>query len=263
MGTVVRSIRRAAAATVAGLEGYSVATAREAQGRMGLLAPVIRPIQSGAHIEGERKAHRVLSTVLTMILLTSVTPVHAQTASADAVIATSSGAVRGRANVGYTEWLGIPYAAPPVGALRWRKPQPAAHWAGVRDATDPGNACVQGTGWEPGYEQPTLTEDCLFANVYRPHDAGDSGLLPVFVWIHGGGLRGGAGYDVDPRKFVTRAKVVFVTFNYRLGAMGFLALPSLASEDVDAVGNYGMLDQQAALRWVQTNFNDSAAIRGK
>lgn len=138
---------------------------------------------------------------------------------------------------------------------------PADSWPGVRDAGQPGNGCVQGTGWDPGYEHPKLTEDCLFLNVYRPHrraGAGDDGetLLPVFIWIHGGGLRGGACYDVDPRKFVVPGNVVFVTLNYRLGAMGFLALPSLSSEDPDAAGNYGMLDQQAALRWIQTNIRN-------
>jgi para-nitrobenzyl esterase len=170
------------------------------------------------------------------------------------VVQTANGAVRGAVGTQYTEFLGIPYAAPPVGGLRWKAPQPAAHWLGVRDATAPGNRCVQGTGWDPGYESPTHTEDCLYLNVYRPNSqAPAGGLRPVFVWIHGGGLRGGAGFDVDPRKFVGRGDVIFVTLNYRLGALGFLAVPGLSREDADAVGAYGMLDQQAALRWVRDN----------
>jgi para-nitrobenzyl esterase len=197
--------------------------------------------------------HRVVVGVLLGLLLLLVGPVQAQGPATNAVVQTDKGAVRGTVKATYTEWLGIPYAAAPVGPLRWKAPQPAAGWSDVRDATKPGNACVQGTGWDPGYERPTLTEDCLYLNVYRPHGATAQSPVPVLVWIHGGGLRGGAGYDTDPRKFVTQGRVVFVTFNYRLGALGFLALPSLASEDADAVGNYGMLDQQAAIRWVHEN----------
>jgi len=174
-------------------------------------------------------------------------------AADDLVVQTISGSVRGHANANYTEWLGIPYAAAPVGDLRWRAPQAAPKWSGVRDASNAGNGCVQGTGWDPGYEEPTLTEDCLYINVYRPHAASADAKLPVFLWIHGGGLRGGAGFDTDPRKFVSLGNVVFVTFNYRLSALGFLAIPALTAEDRDAVGNYGLLDQQAAIRWVHEN----------
>ena len=191
--------------------------------------------------------------VLLGLLLLLVGPVPAQEPATNAVVQTDKGAVRGTVKATYTEWLGIPYAAAPVGPLRWKAAQPAASWSEVRDATKPGNACVQGTGWDPGYERPTLTEDCLYLNVYRPHGATAESPVPVLVWIHGGGLRGGAGYDTDPRKFVTQGGVVFVTFNYRLNALGFLSLPSLTREDPDAVGNYGMLDQQAAIRWVHDN----------
>jgi para-nitrobenzyl esterase len=200
-----------------------------------------------------RGEHRVAGGVLLLLLGLLVGYVQAQEPGTDAVVPTDKGAVRGTVKTTYTEWLGIPYAAPPVGPLRWKAPQPAAPWSGVRDATRPGNACVQGTGWDPGYERPTLTEDCLYLNVYRPHGATAEKPVPVLLWIHGGGLRGGAGYDTDPRKFVTQGGVVFVTFNYRLGAMGFLSLPSLTKEDGDAVGDYGMLDQQAAIRWVHDN----------
>lgn len=112
---------------------------------------------------------------------------------------------------------------------------------------------MQGTGWDPGYEQPTLTEDCLYLNVYRPSDTSRR-KLPVFVWNHGGGNTGGAGRDTNPDKFVTKQDVVYVTINYRLGAMGWLDTPALEAADPDgATGNYGLLDQQAALRWVQRN----------
>jgi para-nitrobenzyl esterase len=171
------------------------------------------------------------------------------------VVQTDNGALRGISRTRYDAWLGIPYAAAPVGDLRWKAPQPAADWAGVRDATRFGNRCVQGTGWDPGYEQNTTTEDCLYLNVYVPHGSWSAHRTrnrPVFVWIHGGGFTGGAGQDTDPRKYVAASNSVYVTINYRLGALGFLNLPQLRQEGRGA-GSYGLLDQQAALRWVQRN----------
>lgn len=169
------------------------------------------------------------------------------------VVPTDKGLVRGEAKSMVTSFKGIPYAAPPVGDLRWKAPQPAASWQGTRDATQFGGSCVQGSGWDPGYEQPTLNEDCLYLNVYKPTDTSKKNL-PVFVWNHGGGNTGGAGRDTNPDKFVTREDVVFVTINYRLGAMGWLDTGSLEQDNPDgATGNFGLLDQQAALRWVQQN----------
>jgi para-nitrobenzyl esterase len=174
-----------------------------------------------------------------------------------AVVPTSGGQVRGITRTGYDAWLGIPYAKPPVGDLRWKAPEPAASWSGVRDATKFGNRCVQGTGWDPGYSTPKLSEDCLYLNVYAPKGAngarGKANRKPVMVWIHGGGFTGGAGQDTDPRKYVQHGDgTVYVTINYRLGALGFLALPQLKGEG-DGSGNFGVLDQQAALRWVKDN----------
>ncbi|MDH3266948.1 MAG: carboxylesterase family protein, partial [Gammaproteobacteria bacterium] len=161
--------------------------------------------------------NRLIANIVLLAALGFAAPLWA--ADDDLVVQTASGAVRGHANTSYIQWLGIPYAAPPVGELRWKAPQQAASWSNVRDASSAGNGCVQGTGWDPGYEEPKLNEDCLFMNVYRPRGASADANLPVFVWIHGGGLRGGAGYDTDPRKFVNQGNVVFVTFNYRLGAL--------------------------------------------
>ena len=169
------------------------------------------------------------------------------------VVRTDTGAVRGEAESVVTSYKGIPYAAPPVGDLRWRAPQPAAAWKGVRDATEFGGSCVQGTGWDPGYEEPTLTEDCLYLNVYRPSGT-NAKDLPVLVWNHGGGNVAGAGRDTDPAKFLARQDVVFVTINYRVGAMGWLDTPALEADNPDgSTGNFGLLDQQAALHWVQRN----------
>ena len=172
------------------------------------------------------------------------------TQSADTV-RTHDGWLHGTSATNYTEWLGIPYAAQPVGSLRWKAPQRPASWPGVRDATHFGNRCVQGTGWDPGYDTPKLDEDCLYLNVYAPRHARPG--LPVMVWIHGGGFTGGAGQDTDPRKYVEKAGVVYVTINYRLGALGFLDLPQLRAEGDTGPGNFGLLDQQAALRWVHDN----------
>jgi para-nitrobenzyl esterase len=166
-------------------------------------------------------------------------------------VPTSTGRVRGVAQTNVIQYLGIPYAAPPVGALRWAPPQPVTPWSGVRDATRFGNRCVQGSGWDPGYETAKLTEDCLYLNVYTPATV-HSGA-PVLVWIHGGGFTGGAGQDTDPRKYVEQTGSVYVTVNYRLGALGFLDLPDLRTGGASGAGNYGLLDQQAALRWVQRN----------
>jgi para-nitrobenzyl esterase len=169
----------------------------------------------------------------------------------EVTVRTDNGLVRGDTRTGYNEWLGIPFAAPPVGDLRWQAPQPVASWAGVRDATHFGNRCVQGNGWDPGYETVKLTEDCLYLNVYAPHT--NKRDLPVMVWIHGGGFSGGAGQDTDPRKYVENGNVVYVTINYRIGALGYLDLPPTGQDSADGPGNYGLLDQQAALRWVQRN----------
>ncbi|MFD3373462.1 MULTISPECIES: carboxylesterase/lipase family protein [unclassified Streptomyces] len=193
-----------------------------------------------------------------LIGLGLLSPGVAQTRSAEdsarptsTLVETTNGKVRGRSQTGYDQWLGIPYAADPAGRLRWTAPRPAARWTGVRDATRFSDRCAQASGWDPGYEDPTLTEDCLSLNVYTPDGA--RGRLPVLVWIHGGGFTGGAGQDTNPRKFAQQANAVVVTVNYRLGALGYLNLPQLRQENADGPGNFGLLDQQAALRWVRAN----------
>ncbi|WP_307783436.1 carboxylesterase family protein [Streptomyces sp. MBT53] len=165
------------------------------------------------------------------------------------VVPTASGKVKGQAGTGYDAWLGIPYAT--TAADRWTVPRPAASWTGVRDATRFGDRCAQPSGWDPGYEKAITTEDCLGLNVYAPQ--GSSADAPVVVWIHGGGFFGGAGQDTNPRNFVQQTGAVVVTVNYRLGPLGYLNLPELRAENANGAGNYGLLDQQAALRWVRSN----------
>ena len=164
------------------------------------------------------------------------------------VAATADGAVRGQAVASGVEFLGIPYAAPPVGALRWQPPRPAAPWHGTRAATAYAPHCPQPSG---AFGRGSTTEDCLYLNVFTP--AGARGRhLPVMVWVHGGSLRTGESDDYNPAGLV-RDGVVVVTINYRLGALGFLADAALASRPGAPAGNYGLMDQQAALRWVQRN----------
>jgi para-nitrobenzyl esterase len=170
---------------------------------------------------------------------------------ASTVVEATSGKVKGAHRADYDQWLGILYAADPSGPNRWRAPRPAARWSEVRDATAFSNRCAQNRGWDPGYEKTITSEDCLAPNVYVPGSA--RAKAPVLVWIHGGGFTGGAGQDTDPRKFVTRTGSIVVTVHYRVGVLGTLNLPRLQAESPNGPGNYGLLDQQAALRWVKGN----------
>ncbi|MET7574564.1 carboxylesterase family protein [Streptomyces sp. NPDC005492] len=192
--------------------------------------------------------HRILTTTLgcalTAVLTTAWSP--APPAKPDppaATVATYNGPVRGAVHDGYRNFEGIPYAAPPVGDLRWAPPRPAAPWSGVRDATRPASACPQPAGEVPG---GSTDEDCLHLNVTTPDGAGPSRPRPVIVWLHGGGFTTGAGASYDAHRMATRGDVVVVTVNYRLGALGFLAHSGLPGS-----GTFGLADQQAALRWVR------------
>src|SRR6266853_2050296 len=172
---------------------------------------------------------------------------------------TDKGPVVGRQAGAIRTFFGIPYAAPPVGDLRWKAPQSPAAWTAPRDASAFGNVCVQvATGMLEGEDQAKGkllgNEDCLFLNVYSPGSATPNNRLPTMVWIHGGAFIFGAGNEYDASVLAQKRGVVVVTLNYRLGSIGFLALPSLKVESPDgASGNYGLMDQQAALRWVQSN----------
>jgi para-nitrobenzyl esterase len=152
-------------------------------------------------------------------------------------------------------FLGLPYAAPPVGSLRWKAPEPAAKWKGVRDATHYGARCMQGPVFaDMIFQDAGPSEDCLFLNVFTPSSARSSNKLPVMFWIHGGGYAGGSASE--PRHngdFLPTKGVVLVTINYRLGVFGFLATADLAKEANGTAGNYGLLDMVAALQWVKEN----------
>ncbi len=172
---------------------------------------------------------------------------------ANPVVRIDGGLIRGVDAAGVNSFRGLPYAAPPTGNLRWRPPQPTSSWSGVRDATQFGPGCPQSTVNNPFLPPGTISEDCLNLNVYTQalHGSGGGGR-PVLVWIHGGGLVQDGGRNYDGAKLAADGTVV-VTINYRLGALGFLAHPALASRPGGPAGNYGLMDQQAALRWVQRN----------
>lgn len=147
---------------------------------------------------------------------------------------------------------GIPFAAPPVGDLRWRPPQPPAVWDGVRRCDAFGAKSLQRKGWDKGGQ----SEDCLYLNVWRPRNSGTE-KRPVMVWIHGGGFTQGSGHQpgYDGTQLAKRG-VVLVTINYRLGALGFMAHPALSAESPNrSSGNYAILDQIAALKWVRDNIS--------
>jgi para-nitrobenzyl esterase len=152
-------------------------------------------------------------------------------------------------------FLGLPYAAPPTGGLRWKPPRPALSWKGVRDATTFGARCEQWHVWDDYiFQDSGPSEDCLFVNVYAPVKAKPGSKLPVMVWIHGGGFIAGAGSE--PRysnSMLVDQGVVLVTLNYRLGVFGFLATDDLAAENSGHAGNYGLMDMVAALEWVHAN----------
>ena len=165
-----------------------------------------------------------------------------------------SGAVEGVAKDGITAYLGIPFAASPVGELRWREPQPVAPWEGTRSATSFAPACMQKGVSMPGEKPPVTSEDCLYLNVWTPAKAADE-RLPVIVWIHGGGyVNGATSMPLYWGDRLAERGVVVVTIAYRLGPFGFLAHPDLTVESArKSSGNYGLLDQIAALEWIKRN----------
>lgn len=169
-------------------------------------------------------------------------------AEANPTARVETGTLRGVARDGVEQFLGVPYAAPPVGPLRWRAPRPPMSWTGERDAGVAGARCPQTrTGDAPRSE----VEDCLTLNVYRPAKSSPTARA-VLVYLHGGGATNGAGADHDGSALAGQGDIIVVTVNYRLGALGFLNHPALA-DDQGQAGNYGVQDVEAALRWTARN----------
>jgi para-nitrobenzyl esterase len=202
-------------------------------------------------MESSRRRRRpgILRPIAAFLLLVAVAmsplPASANSPGQGGTVRVADGTLRGRTDAAGRVFLGIPYAAPPTGARRFRPPAPPNAWSGVRDATREPALCPQPV------PLGSSSEDCLYLNVYTP-PAATSRSLPVMVWIHGGAYILGSGAGYDPAPLVAKGQVIVVSMNYRLGPLGFMALPDLAGES-STTGNYGILDQQAALRWVRTN----------
>ena len=192
------------------------------------------------------------------VLLSLFLALPALQAQVEQPVPTDKGAVIGKLSddAKVRMFLGIPYAAPPVGALRWQPPQPAAAWPSPRLAQSYGSHCVQVNKFEDmHFHDPGESEDCLTLNVWIPRDAAPGAKLPVMVWIYGGGFYAGSTSEArqDGEAFA-RKGVVLVSMNYRLNIFGFFAHPALAAESPQrAAGNYGLMDQAAALQWVKRN----------
>jgi para-nitrobenzyl esterase len=194
------------------------------------------------------------------LIVSTMLPIAAANAANPLQVKTDKGKVGGAytSDQKVVAFKGIPFAAPPVGNLRWQPPQPAAEWKGVRAAKEFSSHCVQ-TGGYPDmvFHDPGPSEDCLTLNVWTPANA-KKGSLPVMVWIYGGGfVTGGTSENRQDGQFLAHRNVVVVSMNYRLGIFGFFVHPELTAESPHhASGNYGLMDQTAALEWVKRNIAD-------
>ncbi len=166
------------------------------------------------------------------------------------------GKIKGVAEEGLTVYKGIPFAAPPMGSLRWRAPQAVIPWEGILEANTYGAICPQAPGLEPNSEELNTSEDCLYLNIWTPAKSAEE-KLPVMVWIHGGGFAvGSPSRPFNNGRELAKMGVVVVNLSYRLGPLGFLAHPELTEESSHKVsGNYGLLDQIHGLKWVQKNIS--------
>ena len=194
-------------------------------------------------------AMAVLATALSATGVTAAATASSAATStvghAQLIVRTNDGLLRGTTDSGVREFFDIPFAAPPVDALRFQPPKPVTPWTGVRDATKQGPACIQ---FSPNGIEPSraVSEDCLYLDIYTPRDARPGESLPVVFWMHGGANTMGSGVIYGGQRFADSAHAIFVSVNYRLGALGYLDLPGLT-------GNSGLLDQIQALAWVNRN----------
>ncbi|HEU5265450.1 MAG TPA: carboxylesterase family protein, partial [Jatrophihabitans sp.] len=198
-------------------------------------------------IKALRWPHLLAAAVTLLLLAPAVPAVAAGPAPNSLVVHTDQGAVKGKRGNGVDNFLGIPYAAPPVGNLRWEPPQAHQPWSGVRAARTYGNRCAALASTNG---PRTDAEDCLYLNVTRATGVSAGRKLPVYVFIHGGGLVNGSSNQASGGKIARLTNAIVVSMNYRLGVFGFLGLPGMSAA---GTGNFGFLDQQFALQWVQRN----------
>lgn len=194
-----------------------------------------------------------LIALVAMVVVAPVKPANAY--ENGSVVHTNDGSVRGKITTQGRSFLGVPFAAPPVGALRWKEPAKVASWQGIRNTTEFKSPCAAlplpskvGIPSRNG----SSNEDCLYLNIYTPEKTHKN--TPVMAFIHGGGFQNGAGSDHEADVLAAKSGAIVVTMNYRMGPFGFLALPALTTESgKNSSGNLGLLDQQAALKWVKRN----------
>lgn len=201
-----------------------------------------------------RSRSSVFGSLIVVILAVAVTGAAGSAVAQE--VSAATGRLKGSSAAGTTRYLGVPYARPPVGDLRWRDPQPVEAWTGVRDATRFAPACPQTGVSMPGEPPSPTDEDCLYLNIWAPGSpAPDGKAYPVLVWIPGGGLTNGStSIPLYDGAALARRGVIVVTVAYRLGVLGFLAHPDLTAESgKGGSGNYGFMDQIAALEWVRDN----------
>jgi para-nitrobenzyl esterase len=183
------------------------------------------------------------------------------TDGADPVVTTRSGVVRGIATPTFDQFLGLPYAAPPVRELRFAPPAAPQSWLGIRPADRQSPACLQ---FEPTgvREEQAASEDCLYLDLYRPRQVAKGTKLPVMVWFHGGGHTQGTGVIYGGGTVAAKTDTIIISINYRLGALGFLAHPALSAVTPGGSGNYGRMDQLASLKWVHDNIGNFGGDAG-
>lgn len=221
-------------------------------------------MESGDDMRAERgnsvtMASRVIKLLLCLLAGVAAMGVSAAAQKTPPVVRVDSGQLQGAVNDGVVSYKGIPFAAPPVGKLRWRPPQPPARWTGVRQATKFGADCMQMRfGPPPAPSAPPArapSEDCLYLNVWAPASAAPGAKLPVMFWIYGGGFVGGSSaFPLTSGTQFAKHGVVLVAANYRVGRFGFFAFPALTREHPkEPKGNYAYMDQIAALKWVKRN----------
>lgn len=197
-------------------------------------------------------ANVIIGVTFTAALAVSSSTTYAKSESAGALVRTQQGMAQGLTVGNVEQFLGLPYAAPPLGELRWKAPAPPKPYPGTLQATAFPAPCVQGNA-PAGFPPPN--EDCLYLNLYRPLGSKEGKKMPVLIYIHGGGFGGGTASARDGMQLATGNDMIVITINYRLGALGWLALAGLDAESPNgsSSGNYGFLDMLAALRWVQNN----------
>src|SRR5271156_6791489 len=199
---------------------------------------------------------KLLTKALLLVTVLATSAITLAQRPKTSVTPTDSGAISGVREDGLSVYKGVPFAAPPVGDLRWRYPAPVAPWTGTRKADAFAPACMQEGVSMPGEAPPTVSEDCLYLNIWTPAKSAHE-HLPVLVWIYGGGYtNGSASMPLYWGDRLAQKGVIVVTIAYRVGPLGFLALPELTRESGhQSSGNYGLMDQLAALEWIHRNIS--------